>query len=80
MEIAAPMLRSLAPGALSCLLLLLLGQGWDWTLGAVEPPGDLPVLGALAGALSLCLCGDWHEAEDRLGLLDEPCAFLFLPD
>ena len=73
MMIAAPMLRSLAPGALSCLLLLLQGQGWDWTLGAVEPPGDLPVL-------SLCLRGERRGEEECLGLLDEACAFLFLPD
>ena len=48
--------------------MLLLGLGWDWTLGGVEPPGDLPVLGALAGALSLCLGGERRGEEERLGL------------
>ena len=77
MMIAAPVFRfsrnlsSIDPGALSCLLLLLLGLGFECTLGGVEPPGDLPVLAALAGALSLCLGGERRGEGERLGLLVE---------
>ena len=79
MMISAPLvsfLSSLAPVALSCLLLLMLGLGWDCSLGGVEPLGDPPGRGALAGALSLCLGGE----EERLGLLVEACEDLFLQD
>ena len=61
--------------SLSYLLLLLLGLGRECSIGGVEPLGDLPDLGAMAGALAgalcLCLSGERRGEGERLGLLVE---------